>query len=249
MKRLYVLYVMLFCSVAIAHNINWHDGEQIIETTTCDSGESITPPSAPNKYGYHFVKWTDIIPIEYIECTGTQYIDPDVTVGGNTRWELDSQLTNISRQNIFGSGGSTTPGLMSLRAGSSYSKFQFNRRNRVDRPGNLPVDKNRHLFVNDVYNGTVRIDSHEIYNLPAFSGTEYKIFICAYNSLGSANLSIGWLGRYYGLKIYSKDVLTHDFIPVLDKNGTPCMYDKITDTFFYNIGTGDFIAGPALWRK
>ena len=34
--------------------------------------------------------------------------------------------------------------------------------------------------------------------------------------------------------------------PVLDKNGIPCMYDKVTDQFFYNQGTGQFIAGPVV---
>ncbi len=36
------------------------------------------------------------------------------------------------------------------------------------------------------------------------------------------------------------------FIPILDINGTPCMYDKVEDKFYYNAGTGQFIAGPAI---
>ena len=36
--------------------------------------------------------------------------------------------------------------------------------------------------------------------------------------------------------------------PVLDKNGTPCMYDNVTDQFFYNAGTGQFIAGPVIYQ-
>ena len=33
-------------------------------------------------------------------------------------------------------------------------------------------------------------------------------------------------------------------IPVKDENDVVCMYDKISDTYFRNAGTGDFIAGP-----
>ncbi len=37
-----------------------------------------------------------------------------------------------------------------------------------------------------------------------------------------------------------------DLIPVLDKEGTPCMYDKVEKKFYYNQGTGDFIKGPEV---
>ena len=34
--------------------------------------------------------------------------------------------------------------------------------------------------------------------------------------------------------------ITRDLVPVLDANGTPCMYDKITRKCFYNSGSGTF---------
>ena len=46
--------------------------------------------------------------------------------------------------------------------------------------------------------------------------------------------------------LYDNDVLVRDFIPVLDSNGTPCMLDKVEGKFYYNQGTGQFIAGPAI---
>ena len=52
--------------------------------------------------------------------------------------------------------------------------------------------------------------------------------------------------RMYNFKIYDNDVLVRDMIPVLDPTGTPCMYDKVEGKFYYNSGTGDFIAGPVI---
>ena len=50
------------------------------------------------------------------------------------------------------------------------------------------------------------------------------------------------LMRIYYCKIYDGDTLVRDFIPVLDEtNQTPCLYDKVSETYFYNQGTGDFI--------
>lgn len=52
-------------------------------------------------------------------------------------------------------------------------------------------------------------------------------------------------GRCYSLKLYKAGVLIRSFIPILDQNGVPCMYDTVTATPFYNSGTGAFIAGLA----
>ena len=58
-------------------------------------------------------------------------------------------------------------------------------------------------------------------------------------------------GRNYGIasigktKIYDNDILVRDFIPILDANGVPCMYDNITQKKYYNKGTSDdFLCGP-----
>ena len=52
--------------------------------------------------------------------------------------------------------------------------------------------------------------------------------------------------KIYNAKIYYNNELLHDFIPVLDYTSIPCMYDKVTEQFFYNQGTGQFAAGPEL---
>ncbi len=49
-----------------------------------------------------------------------------------------------------------------------------------------------------------------------------------------------FIGRIYYCKIYDDGVLVRDFIPVLDKEGTPSMYDKVEKKFYYNQGTGEF---------
>ena len=49
--------------------------------------------------------------------------------------------------------------------------------------------------------------------------------------------------RMYYFKISDNGVLVRDFIPVLDWNDRPCMYDKVTDALFYNQGTSEFVYG------
>lgn len=46
--------------------------------------------------------------------------------------------------------------------------------------------------------------------------------------------------KIYYFQMYQSNQLTLDLIPVLDQNNVPCMYDKVSDQFFYNQGTGTF---------
>lgn len=58
-----------------------------------------------------------------------------------------------------------------------------------------------------------------------------------------------WYGdkgiKFYYLKIYEGETLVKDFIPVLDTNNKPCMYEKIGKTFHYNTGEDE----PTYGRK
>lgn len=47
----------------------------------------------------------------------------------------------------------------------------------------------------------------------------------------------------YYTKFWLNGELVRDFIPVLDWNDRPCMYDKVTDELFCNQGTGEFLYG------
>lgn len=48
-------------------------------------------------------------------------------------------------------------------------------------------------------------------------------------------------GRIYACRIWDGTTLVRDFIPVLDKNGTPCMLDRVENKLYYNQGDGDFL--------
>ena len=76
------------------------------------------------------------------------------------------------------------------------------------------------------------------------------------NGTSSANINLLLFARadnmsgkvkaeFYYMKIYDKSTnkLVRDFIPVEDINGVICLYDKVTKQFFYNIGSGTFVAG------
>lgn len=76
MKKITILCVALFSTNAIARTIDWYVDGQIYQTTSCEYGDSITPPTPPAKYGYTFQYWNDP---GIIEGTGIQSGTPTPT--------------------------------------------------------------------------------------------------------------------------------------------------------------------------
>jgi hypothetical protein len=52
-----------------------------------------------------------------------------------------------------------------------------------------------------------------------------------------------WSGKIYSFLVYENNTLIQDLRPALDYNNVACMYDMVTGKYFYNQGTGEFIAG------
>lgn len=53
-------------------------------------------------------------------------------------------------------------------------------------------------------------------------------------------------GKIYYLKITRNNKTIFNFIPCLDNNDVPCMYDSANKKTYYNSGSGSFIAGPII---
>jgi len=73
----------------------------------------------------------------------------------------------------------------------------------------------------------------------------YSITLFGKRASSSVTLNNGRM-RIYSCQIYKNNLLVRNFIPAKDGQGVACLYDKVTDTFFYNQGTGDFSYGNNL---
>lgn len=177
--------------------------------------------------------------LEYLESTGTQYIDTGLKMTSDYSVELDYQIVSIPKQNerkgLFG--GLDTGGV--ARYGSLVSpttrmlEYGYGKGNTYYQT-KIPTTYRCLLYQNK---NKVYVDNSLIYTFPTVT------FAMASNAyLGSFNYTnyTPMLAKYYGAKFWDGDTLVRDFIPVLDMNDVPCMYDKVTDTCFYNKGTGQF---------
>lgn len=173
--------------------------------------------------------------VEYLESTGTQYIDTNcIPNGTDIHLVLDGQFTETSNT-IFGTiqSGSYRFGLECYNG-----RFVFGCDGRV--AGFVTYDTNRHTF-ELWYDGKTSIDGSisQIASVTEQS-YNYSIYLFGRNLAGSINACAK--AKIFSCKIY-KDSLIHDFIPVR-VGQVGYMYDRVSGQLFGNIGTGDFALGP-----
>lgn len=189
--------------------------------------------------------------LEYIESTGTQYIDTEYYPNpSTTKVETTFILTNntVANQGLLGSRNKN-----SLSNGSCNIFFNTNKDTlRFDWTGshlNKYVTLNKEITLICI-NNEVTVIQNDISTI--YTGTAkklnveipYSMYIGNFNSVGTPYTN-GVYAKWKTFKIYDdNNNLVMDMIPVLDKNNVACMYDKVNKKFYYNSGAGDFIAGP-----
>lgn len=178
--------------------------------------------------------------LEYIENSGTQYIDTGVSSfpTQNTRVILDVDwLSGLGY--YFGCSKSGIRWFVeALQPTKIYSGYLDEGKSAdiATVIGRYTVDKNG-VYTN--VNG-VKIQH-------ASAGNTASISICLLACGGSSGVSgIADAARIYSCKIYSSSRLIRQFVPCKNSSGEVGLYDEVNDVFYGNAGTGVFIAGPEV---
>lgn len=79
--------------------------------------------------------------------------------------------------------------------------------------------------------------------LGSFPGCSYPVYIFCANVSGTASFLTTSLAKVYEVKLTEGNEIVADFIPVIDLDGVPCFYDKVSGEFKYNAGSGSFSYG------
>ena len=248
MKRLFIIFGILICFIARADTeiINWYVDGNSYATTTCQTGDDIILPTIPTKYGYTFQGWARYIPLEYIESTGTQWIDTGIIVNHSTEAEIEFADKKDSNPLFLVSTGSWYSKNFGIII-NDYIRFYMNCDGLTTyaRVSGVSISGNIKLLLTGIFLNDKRL-SLSMGSIPSSSAftTTYSIPIFLMNDNGAPRYFSAYKLKYF--KLWQDDTLVRDMIPVLDYNGIPCMYDKISQQFFYNQGTGNFIAGPVI---
>ena len=228
-------------------------------------GQKISAPSTPSKAGYVFDDWylngkpfdfsrpiTEDITlvagwetyevIDYIESSGTQYIDTGVKTGLNIK--VEAEFACLGTSDDLNYSGAIYSGNLGWIATGSYAQgylcsyFCDSSRNGAT----IPFDNNFHTYL--CSNGLQKIDDTQT-NITATSmPTTLNLFIFKGNVDFSATFSIKQRVKYY--KIYDNGTLVRNFVPIKTEKGAVGLLDQVNNVAYYNVGTGSFTGGNLL---
>ena len=197
--------------------------------------------------------------IEYLESSGTQYIDTDYTPKINTKVELELKFSGnfkglvpsggTSCSSIFGAIDTVNNSLFSVNFGSSqYWQFypwvdKIYGSGGVAYPFNITEDLKQNRNTIMMKSGLITYGTLSKTIATKTTNTPMNLVLFGSNKGNSICIFNNYYMYVYSFKIYEGDTLKKDYTPALDKNNRPCLFDKVGRECYYNQGTGEFLHG------
>ena len=177
--------------------------------------------------------------IEYLESTGTQWIDTGIYPTNTTVAKLKFMNLSYTGDVIFGMYDSQK---------NSYRLFNYSKDAYFDTGDGVNVGRlittDIKIQINTIYE--IELGNKYIKDIIADTiiyGTTYNATYNKTLTLNGGNNRNFSKNRWYHVEIFDDTTLILDLIPV--RIGTTgYMYDKVSGELFSNDGTGDFILGP-----
>ena len=177
---------------------------------------------------------SDYTQLEYIESTGTQRIDTNIS--GNARWVITAQATTIK--------GSSQVIISSTGGGGAGTWYGESTNSRVWGAGGTALS--------DIP-PTTKTTADLTFNNSGITGTIGGISVVRDVTSNNSSWSIfatssrlfPFTGKLFEATAYQNGTMVRNLIPAIRNNDSKVgMYDTVTKQFFTNAGTGEFIAGP-----
>ena len=180
--------------------------------------------------------------LEYIQSSGTQYIDTGFKPNQDTRvvTKFDMIQTDTTWRKLWGSGsGSYNLDFALWNDGTTKLQSYYGTKTNNAVPitsMSLNVDANKNIWE---YSGeTINFDKNNF-------TCAYSMYIFNVNKDDNPAYLPGMM-KLYLFKIYDNDVLVRDFIPCKNPSGVVGLYDVVNNIFYGNAGTGSFVAGAEV---
>ena len=177
--------------------------------------------------------------LEYIQSSGTQYIDTGFKPNQNTKFEVDLAITNTGCH-VFGARTAYLNKAFVL-FWASNSEFCIQMADSDFNGGTFDTTKrykvtmtSSQLFLDD--------NLQVSYSVGDFQCEQDAWLMSCYSSSASEYAR----GKLYSAKIYDGNTLVRNFIPCKNPDGVIGMWDDVNSVFYGNAGTGSFAAGAEV---
>lgn len=230
-------------STDISDQIDWSSIPPLWKGNITISADTTVRPSDMQVTYYTSDHFSDYQEVEYIESTGTQYIDTGYIPNGNLDIKLKYRLTKIPAtiaENVCLLGSYKTNEVLAIRYYSQGWYFYYGNSIYENARGIESIDLLTHTM--DINKNILYIDNNNIVEVPAATFTGYSLTLFGqHNSASVGRLSSA---RIYSMSIKESDVLVCDFVPCYHKvSGEIGLYDKVNNRFYKNEGDGTFLKG------
>lgn len=195
--------------------------------------------------GYKVVKLPYDAEVEYLESSGTQYIDTGILPDGTTKVELRGVFEYSAGTARFGSRAGATSLQFDVITGSDNKvRIDFG----TGTYANSQWTVGQHIVSAIIIDALTKkatieyggnIDTHT-YTSSFSSQSSYPLTLFAFNNAGNILLASDMTVSSF--RCWKSSVLIMDMIPVR-VGTTGYMYDKVSGQLFSNAGTGSFILG------
>ena len=193
-----------------------------------------------NNLIYQSEEISEVLPydaqIEYLEATGTQLINTNISGGSDCEYSIMFQISssgNPTYNQLYGSSRpAEAPKLFRYLSKGWYCEYGST---------NFEILPNNDYDIHTIEfkNGSIYLDNILKQQVGTYGfGNNY---FCLFGYLEEPDLKA--CAKIYSCKIWKDGQLVRDLIPVR-VGQTGYMYDKISEQLFSNQGTGDFVLGP-----
>ena len=177
---------------------------------------------------------SEITELEYIQGSGTQYINTGIMPNQDTRLDLQASFAQTGSHTIVGADLGWTANGFSIGVGFAHYGTETSNINGMN-------DGLMHLISMD--KNTLSVDGVSVY---AFSA---QTFFVGYPLVLFANNRSGSIEEITTMtlcssQIYDNGTIVRNYIPCQTSSGEIGLWDALNNMFYCNVGSGTFAAGP-----
>lgn len=190
------------------------------------TGKEVINLKVPKSSGALPTGYTEVQSLIFDYTPGSTFIYTGITPNSTLKINVDFAVYDTKFALFGGSSVGSYGGIRLFQTNNTlYAAFGSL---RAEKQVVLPI--NKHL-ITEMSNGRLVING---VSYPCSTGSEfYPLAVGMDQSSG-----YGINGEIFSLKLEQNNVLVRDFIPALDPNGVPCLFDLVENTPYYNNGTG-----------
>lgn len=189
----------------------------------------------------------DLRLLEYVESTGTQYVDTGLNADSSLSYDVELSWTNAwtrTAQWPMGAWKNSSPYVRHYFGKTAATLAIWAETGSVKKATATfsANDGSRHRFSADLVHGIYSIDGVASTSTPSGFDVGMNFWLFARNGATPTYSTV----RIYRASFWQSGVLVRDYQPMLDSSGVACLLDCVSGRVYYSATATPLVAGPEV---